>query len=302
MDQDLLRLYGNLTDISSLRRAYITSRAEETNHLEFKQKSDGSNPAIGDRDRYNFSKALSSFSNADGGLLVWGISTRKRSGRDYASALKPITGVDVFAESFRDSLIDSVVPRNHKVQIKTIRNRQGNGFVVCMIPASDDVPVRAMNADREYWVRTDGRTMKLEHYQIKDMIMRHAHPDLELDVITSEQDLPSDQIKIAFRLHNRGKSLAKFWGYFIQTQPITLVAVDQCNNISYLNPGTTAVSNDGGFNSVIHLNNIRIGVGSMTVRKITNIQNLTIHAKWYCEDMSVKEQVFSLALPASPPA
>jgi hypothetical protein len=300
MDQDLLRLYENITNANNLRTAYITPKAEETNHLEFKQKSDARNDAIAKNDRYNFSKTLSSFSNADGGILIWGVSTRRKNGADYASALKPIINVNVFAESLRDSLIDSVVPRNHKVQIKSIANRQGNGFVVCMIPASDDVPVRAMNAYREYWARADGRSMKLEHYQIKDMMLRHSLPDLELEITASEVNLPQDQIKIMFKLINKGKSLAKFWGYFIQTQNIELTAVEQCSDVSNLNPGTTAISNDGGSNSVIYPNKIRVGVGSVTVRKAINTQNLAIHARWYCEDMSLKEHVFSLRVPAVP--
>jgi hypothetical protein len=191
------------------------------------------------------------------------------------------------------------MPRNHKVAIKAIANRQGNGFVICMVPAADDVPIRAMNADREYWVRTDGRTMKLEHYQIRDMMLRHAHPDLDLDVVAVEQGLPADQIKLDFRLHNKGKSLAKYWGYFIRMPAVSLLGVDQCSDVSSLNPGTTSVSHDGGFNSVIHPNGIRIGVGGMILQKAAEPQNIAIRAQWYCEDMSAKERMFTFLIPAA---
>ena len=296
MDQELLRLYENLGNKSNLRTAYITPKVSESNHLEFKQKSDSRNPVLSENDKYHFSKALSSFSNADGGLLIWGVSTRKRDGRDYASALKPIAQVEAFVERLRDSLIDTIMPRNHNVMIKALTNRQGNGFVVCMIPSGNDVPVRAMNADREYWVRTDGRTMRLEHYQIKDMMLRHAHPDLELKISISDQGLPPDQVAIYFGLLNHGKALAKHWGYLIQAQSIKLLKIDQCNDVSSLNPGRTVVSNDGGFNSVIHPNNISIRVGSITIQRKEHVQNLALDAKWYCEDMNVKELVYMLTI------
>lgn len=298
MDQEILRLYQSLSTLVDLKKSFITLRAEETNHLEFKEKHDRQVPQLSESDKKNFSKALSAFSNADGGLLIWGISTRKKSGRDCAFSLKAISNVNAFAESLRDSLLDSTIPRNHRVVIKTIANMRGNGFVVCMIPAADEVPIRAMNAEREYWIRTDGRNMKLEHYQIKDMMLRHAYPDLDFEISVTEENIATDQVMLSFKFHNRGKALAKYWGYFIKMPHVELVDIRECIDVSHLNPGTTTVSGDGGFNSVIHPNNIKLGVGSIIIRKNLVVQNMAVHVSWYCENMSTKSQVFNVQIPS----
>lgn len=298
MDTELIRFFESLDTSSNVNKLLVKPKLGETNHLEFKRKSDSTTPSLSSNDKKHFSASLSSFSNAEGGLLIWGISTKKIDGRDAASSLKPIAHVEEFAERLRDSLLDATMPKNHKVKIKTVKNREGNGFVICLIPSGDDLPVRAMLADREYFTRMDGRNMRLEHYQIRDLMLRRNHPDLSLSIKTSLNDLPDGQIRLTFSFMNEGKTLAKFCGWFLQAIDFKVISLSGCRDESTANDGVTCIAYDGGFNTVIHPNGIENQVGVVVLDRTHYISGLVmVGVKWYCEDMSTKVRDFLIDLP-----
>lgn len=191
MDQQLVDLSMQLNSYAAVKSRFITARQSETNYIEFKEKHDSRSPDLHQDDSKNFAKTLSAFSNSDGGLLVWGIRTRRIDGRDVVWTIKPIVRVEEFAERLRDSLLNALMPQNHLVQIEAIKNRVGNGFVKCLIPDGTLPPYRSM-FDREYWTRLDDRSVKLEHYHIRDLMQRHALPDLRFMVISQGRDVGAD--------------------------------------------------------------------------------------------------------------
>jgi hypothetical protein len=133
----------------------LIGKEKEGLYLEFKMKKDRSHGNLEDSDRRQFSRALSGFANSDGGILVWGMETDKNS---YAHALKPI--------------VDGV-------QLEVIAgSRAGEGYVKCLIPASDKTPHRAMLAEREYFRRTTEGFYRLEHFDLEDMFGRRPRPVL----------------------------------------------------------------------------------------------------------------------------
>ncbi len=82
-------------------------REEETLHLDFKRKKDTQNGKPDRIDKSNFSKALSGFANAEGGVLAWGVDARQGAdGFDAVQGLAPITEVDKFA-----SLLKGMAPQ-----------------------------------------------------------------------------------------------------------------------------------------------------------------------------------------------
>jgi len=92
-------IFHALTTEADLSRLIQESREEDL-HLEFKQTADRRIPDLGDTDRRGFSKALSGFANAAGGVLVFGVATTKSAtGVDCASQLKPITIVDLLQDA-----------------------------------------------------------------------------------------------------------------------------------------------------------------------------------------------------------
>jgi hypothetical protein len=256
----------------------------ETNHLEFKEKADRRYPDLAENDKKNFSKALSAFSNADGGLLIWGVYTRRRDGRDYAAGVKPIQNVEDFAERLRTSLLDTIIPQNPGIRVGVIKNRLGNGYVKCLIPMSDHRPHRAMLAEREYWIRMDGRTLRLEHYQIRDMMTRRANPDLHVGLASDDSILPPGQAKIHFRLFNTGRAVAKYAGWFAQFENATIVMAHDCTDLTELNDGRPTVGHNVNVGAVIHPNGISTHAGTVIVQAIEGTE-IKLSVRCYCEGM-----------------
>jgi predicted HTH transcriptional regulator len=83
----------------------IAEAQSESLHLEFKTLSDPSGARITKDDRRMIAKALCGFSNADGGVLILGIETKKVDGLDVATNLAPIENASRFA-----SLLTAALP------------------------------------------------------------------------------------------------------------------------------------------------------------------------------------------------
>ena len=92
---------------------------------------------LDDDDKKNFSKSVSGFANADGGVLVFGVATEKATNSpDRASKLKPITDADMLRVRLLDSVLNTTQPPVEGLQIEHIPGASGNGYVKCIIPAS----------------------------------------------------------------------------------------------------------------------------------------------------------------------
>jgi hypothetical protein len=295
VDTSLIEIFSRLESEASIKATFVTVKSGETNHIEFKEKADSRVPDLEKEDKRNFAKALSSFSNAEGGVLLWGIRTRRKDGSDYASSLRPIIGVDIFAERLRSYLIDAVMPQNPGVRIEAVKNRLGNGFIKCLIPESPMVPHRSM-VDREYWVRLDGRSVRLEHYLIRDMMLRHANPDLAIGVSTDTPINPQADVRIAFSLQNIGRAIAKHAGWFVRIETAKVLSVEGCTASSALNDGQAVVSWDQGYGSVIHPVGLRVRTGLVQLRADNRALSVVVNTWYYCEDMAVRQKTFVITL------
>src|SRR5258706_5120319 len=183
---DLVRaLFASFDSEGSLQTA-VAEHREESLYLEFKRKQDTSHPEIEDSDRRNFSKAVSAFANADGGVLIFGVATgRQTPGQpDRADALMPITNAHGFAGRLADSILNTTQPPVDAVEFRVIEStaQPRTGYVACLVPASDTVPHHAVLADREYYRRTASGSRRLEHIDLEDMFGRRPRPVLEVEL------------------------------------------------------------------------------------------------------------------------
>lgn len=156
----------------------IKNSQTEGLYLEFKEKKDRSISALDEKDKLRFSEVLSQFANSDGGVLIWGVETKKKPA-DTAVKLKPISEVREFATFLENGLKDLVVPMVDGVEIKVIpfSKSSKSGFVKVLVPASDKTPHRANhNKSREYLKRTQGGKIALEHFDLEDMFGRRQKP------------------------------------------------------------------------------------------------------------------------------
>lgn len=299
MDEQLIDLFVGVNSPQDVKSRFVTSRQPETNHLEFKEKSDSRVPDLGKDDKRNFSKALSAFSNAEGGILVWGIRTKRLpdNGGDVAWSIKPIMRVNEMAERLRSCLLDILMPQNPGVRIEAIANRLGNGYVKCLIPASENPPHRAMAADREYWARLDGRSVRLDHYMIRDMMLRHEYPVLRFSTYSQRIEELEQGIRVEMRLQNHGRAVAKYAGWYAALQNAKILSVGNCKNITSINNGRPTISWDAPPGTVVHPNGIFTSLGSITLEFIDKEHPIGMLIKIYCEHMRTRDISWTLRYP-----
>lgn len=292
MQNQLLLFFDSLRTEADFERLRDESREEDL-HLEFKSKEDRSNGKLSEGDRRRFSKAVSGFANADGGVLVFGVKTRKTQDTpDRAAELLPVEHVGNFRVRLLDSLLQLTQPPVDGVRIETIASASGSGYVKCLVPASDQPPHRAMFADREYWRRTSNGHRRMEHFELEDVFGRRLRPVLKLNVhFRLEQSDPSQGI-LEFKFKNVGRGVARYGGFFCQiihpTAPVTIISTPGLQNVTSLNCGWPAVSYADNV-GVVHPNDIYASLGQVVFRRDLSSEQLLLGLKWYAENMPMRQ-------------
>jgi hypothetical protein len=159
---------------------YISMREEEHLSLDFKRLTVPDLTNQNDKD--NFATALSGFSNAIGGLIIWGVGTEKHaSGKvDVAAAKLEISDLTLAVGRLNEFTGVLVSPTVDGVRHKKIETTANRGFVATIVPQSDMGPHMALAGVHAYYKRNGDRFLPMEHFEIADMFGRRRRPVLRV--------------------------------------------------------------------------------------------------------------------------
>jgi predicted HTH transcriptional regulator len=101
----------------------VTEGREETLHLEFKTLSSGA--TLNRDDRKMIAKAICGFANAEGGLLILGIETKKIDGVDTAFKKQPIKNLDRIRRRIAAALPELLSPQHNGLTLTAVANPRG---------------------------------------------------------------------------------------------------------------------------------------------------------------------------------
>ena len=288
MAEHIARLYASISAEADLDSICQSGREEDL-YLEFKQKHDRRHSNLDESDRKNFSKAVSGFANADGGVLIFGVeTTRTQDGVDRATSLKPITDHNRFRTRLLDSLFNTSQPVVDSVEIDAIDALAGGGYVKCLIPQSVRAPHRAMVAEHQYWRRTATGHRRMDHYELEDLFGRRLRPALAffLELKPRLGDDPHEELH--FLILNEGRGLARHVGFHVK--PIGAQVVDVRGhglmNASGVNAAPTITYYDP--HNVVHANDIYFSVGHAILLREAKGEPIEIQAIWYAEDTETR--------------
>lgn len=296
MDNNNLIGFFNSINSEEVLKSFIKSKTKENLNLEFKQKQDSRNGNLGENDKFNFSKALSGFANSGGGVLIWGIETRKKD--ESAKRLKPINKVDDFIKTLKSSLLNTVQPFVDDVRIEKIEKEKSKnrGYVKCLIPLSDKTPHRALLAGRDYYKRSTEGFYRLTHYDLEDMFGRRQKPLLFLITdLTAYEETNPDIRAINFAFRNDGRAIAKYFGFFCKfNNNVELIGSPNLSikDVSKINGNKPAISYSDNID-VIHPNNIVLSLGSMRFKRKDKTKKIEAVITYYCDGMLAKTKNLS---------
>lgn len=197
-------------------------------YLDFKRVS--SSPSLYTRangfhldksDLTNLGKALSSFANSKGGVIVWGIDC---VGNDpmLRSITPGIENPGSFKGVVRSLLGKASTPALNDIRLDVLDlpSIPGKGAILMYVPQREYGPVRASvgeGADR-YWFRAGDSFLAVPHDVLAAMFGRTPPPDVAWYVALAGNQpalSPGGEVRLeaAVVLHNRGQGLA-FHPYF----------------------------------------------------------------------------------------
>lgn len=154
---------------------------------------------------------ISGFSNAEGGICLWGVDARKNEkGVDCITGFPGISDAKGFASRLNELTPAAVSPGVPGVEHRAlVRSTEDDfGFVATYVAASDRGPHMARFGEDRYMQRIGLSFLRMEHFQIADMFGRRARPDLQVSYFNAS--LFEFRIKIS----NIGRAAAR--GVFIQ--------------------------------------------------------------------------------------
>lgn len=208
------QLFNNIISSGLAGLEKMIGFQDENIFIDFKRKSNLNTIGAERSDRDTFSKAISGFSNAAGGIIIWGIDCRKKDGLDVVQALIPINGVMSFLNDLNAYIPTSIQPLNVGIENQIIWEKESaeTGFIVTYIPESDSGPFRSLG-DHNYYTRSGNNFIKIDHFMLADMFGKRQRPQLVADYCISASGnvlSRSVRVEIVFKLRNCGRYVATY--------------------------------------------------------------------------------------------
>lgn len=249
---------------------------EESFNLDFKRI----NPTgdLSDDDKGNLRKAISGFANSAGGIILWGVETKKAEpkkrgepeDRSRFQSLVPVANGDRVAIRFHELTATATQPAVSGVVHGAIEVN-GGWIIKTFVPASDGGPHRTNETHGQYYRRDADAFRAMQHHEIADMFGRRVRPRLELfcsDCRRASESYYKPESNLTDRatgefvvgIRNTGRGIARFPRLVLQSMLGHIVAAQHGldgNSRTNLKPDakenrSRIISFSGGADSVIH--------------------------------------------------
>lgn len=203
---------------------FIIARKSEELFLDFKRSADsGNGQRLHDNDRKNLAKAISGFSNSEGGVIVWGIDcSRGFDNSDVASAERPIINVRRFVSWLEGVISGCTIPPNTGVQNHPLEiDSKGNGFVLTYVPKSDHAPHQDISS-KKYYIRAGSNFVPILHDVLAGMFGKRPQPNIKRNYMAYPIKVDGNRVRIhvGFHICNNGPGIAE--SLFASALPLSI--------------------------------------------------------------------------------
>ena len=159
---------------------YISNGETEGLYLECKSPSI---PKLDQETKKHLASVLSGFSNTEGGIIIWGVSTtkHKHGDLDVLTQIEPIGDCNNFARQIETSIPTLTIPAitNSKTKIIKKFKEDTRGIIVTYVPKTRGDPVQS-NKDDLFYFRNGNSFTKLPYEMIKRLFASTESPDLHV--------------------------------------------------------------------------------------------------------------------------
>ena len=205
-------LFSQLQNAASVMA--LIGEAEDA-HLDCKEWS------TNDKDAQKvLAKAATGLTNADGGVIVFGMKaeSRPKDEPDVVTGPAPVLDTSYVKSRILGLISNLIEPGIVGIEAREIADQPNSktGFVVVYIPKSDGSPRRSRK-DSTFYQRIGSATLPMEYWQIEVMFGKRPNPDLvlHLEVIPTRSHGLGGHVplrSLVLGLTNDGLGIAKFPG------------------------------------------------------------------------------------------
>lgn len=291
-----LILFQSLASWQDLQDLIDNGEAEGL-HLECKAPS---SPKLNQDSQALLAKALSGFSNAAGGIIIWGMSTTKHShsGLDVLTQLEPIGNCQQFARLVENKIPLLATPMVQGTQTKVIKehSKDTRGVAITHIPQSHGDPVQS-NKDHRYYFRTGDAFEPAPHEMIRRLFHAVESPDLR-PLVKPELTKLSKKGHWIIPISIKNHSVAIGEHVYVSVKVLNAsscksIETSILRDVSGINPGEKVFHSSPDF--VIHRGMDMI-VGTLYVRFKPRKRALRLEITVYANRMKAREVEISLQL------
>lgn len=301
MDDAAKRIYDSLNNYKDLEGLILEGESEGL-HLECKSPTE---PRLTREQKQKLSIAVSGFTNTEGGVIIWGMSTTKKDhrGLDIITQIEPIGNCKGFLK-----IIETTIPTltshpitNFKNKIITKNKKDTRGIIITYIPKTLSDPVLS-NKENVFYFRNGDEFIPLPYELIKKLFAATSVPNLKPEFSSSIVKIENDIWRIPLIISNSSYALARDVMVsisIINNLDCDIVSISQFNDDSDLNPGEKIFSNRV---PVVIYKGSNFLVGKLTVKMKKQKRakrSLKIKITIYADRMVAKSFLFSINLAKS---
>ena len=237
-----LGLYNALSRYSDLEDLIANGEVESL-HLEC--KSPGS-PRLGRDLKKGLARTISGFSNSEGGIILWGISTthHAHSGLDVLTQIEPIGECSTFARLLASTIPTLTTPPVLDADSKTIKkhSKDTKGVVATHIPKHLGDPVLS-NEDNLFYFRSGAELPVAPYEMIRRLFLATDSPDL-CPVFDSKlvRLTPDGFWEVPILVQNRSTAVGQHTRVTVEVlnpSACDQILATELENVSHLNIGKT---------------------------------------------------------------
>ena len=159
--------------------ALIADQIEESDQLDYKGAK---SLRKSDRERDEIGKDVSSFANAGGGIIIYGISEFSDPPRKHLpEKLDPIDRVE-FSREWLEQIISRIEPRIPNLKIMPVPLSSGTQHVAYVVEIPKGETAHQAPSGR-YYRRYNFEALCMKDHEIRDVMNRKRHPTVKSNVV-----------------------------------------------------------------------------------------------------------------------
>lgn len=180
MEQAGKSFYNSIKTFADLKRLVDEGETESV-FLECKSPT---TPSLNADLRKTLARTISGFSNTNGGVIIWGASTTKKthSGLDVITQIEPIGNCSKFQREIEKRISTLTTPPISNYSNKIIKKKPSDtrGVLITYVPKHSGDPTQSLE-DEHFYFRSGDEFIKTPYEMLKRLFAATESPDLRID-------------------------------------------------------------------------------------------------------------------------